>query len=152
MFYQLAIHTYIVLNYETEDRENFTGAPPDAFSCTLLIDIQNEEGVTNWLESFSEKTKTTYRIERGSKISGTRVSFKTERICQHKRKYTRKSAKRETYSLSGRNKKTDCPSKLTLTIHNFFKLVKAESLSQKHIGVNLNSAGHITYTKFQTSC
>ena len=48
-------YSYIVLNYVTEDRENFTGAPPDAFSCTLLIDIQNEEGVTNWLESFSEK-------------------------------------------------------------------------------------------------
>ena len=36
-------YSYIVLNYETEDRENFTGAPPDAFSCTLLIDIQNEQ-------------------------------------------------------------------------------------------------------------
>ena len=49
--------------------------------------------------------------------------FKTERICQHKRKYSKKDI---NFALVDGTKKTDCPSKLTLTIHKYYEKSKSK--------------------------
>ena len=87
-------HTYIVVHYEDLELEQFTGAPQQAFLSKLLINVNTIEEANDWLKKFSEKTKTTYRVLRGSKVSGVKMIFKTERMCQHKRKFATKSKKR----------------------------------------------------------
>ena len=72
-------------------------------------------GATQWLQEFFDHTKTTYTVTRGTKTSGKRLLYKSVRHCQHKRKPSNKTVKK---GLRLRDKKTECPSTLTLKVHN----------------------------------
>lgn len=56
----------IFVKYININVENFIGAPEQAFSCTVFINIQTKDEAMEWLQRFFNKTKTTYCIARGS--------------------------------------------------------------------------------------
>ena len=87
---------------EEQQLEHFSGAPEQAFYCTVFVNVKTKDKALDWLRCFSDKTKTTYYIARGSKVSGCRILFKTERICQHKQKSPQEPIKSNSYSISGR--------------------------------------------------
>ena len=89
----------------------------EAFHSRVLINVPDESTATEWLQTFENHNNTTYRVTRGSRFSGKRVLYKTERHCQHKRK-ANKTTNPTKDSLKLRDKKTDCPSKFVLKLHN----------------------------------
>ena len=126
-------YTYVVKEYNEIELEVFAGAPQQAFSCTVLIDIETDDEASEWLKRFSENTATTYRVARGSKHTGCKTVYKTDCICQHKRKYSTKPKKNVEPSISGRNKKTNCPSKFTLTIYRYYENSRSKfSITKTH--------------------
>ena len=88
----------------------------EEFHSRILINVSDEDRAIEWLQAFENHNSTTYRVTRGSKFSGKRILYKTERHCQHKRKKAKNSKTNEHLKL--RDKKTDCPSKLTLKLHS----------------------------------
>ena len=90
-----------------------------AFVSRVLFNVLNECAATEWLKAFENHTKTTYRVTRGSKFKGKRILYKTERHCQHKRKESKKPSKcTDKECLKLRDKKTNCPSHLTLKLYS----------------------------------
>ena len=119
-------YTYIVEAYQSNVCETFPGAPTSAFYCQVRINLTNEEA-TEWLKKMQMHSCVTYRVTRTNKVNLRRVAYKTERHCQHYRKQltTKQAAKaakaksvKSTKPLTGilRDKKTQCPSHLILTI------------------------------------
>ena len=49
-------HFYVFTQYEEQQLENFSGAPEQALSCTVL-DVKTKEEALDWLQSFSAKPK-----------------------------------------------------------------------------------------------
>jgi len=120
-------YTYVIELFQGTPRECFDGAPPFSFSCKIRINLTDQAEALEWLDKMQEHSLTTYRITRTFKAGGSRVLYKTERHCQHFRKILtpkQKAASAMTKSkkakkpLTGesRNKKTQCSSRLTLTI------------------------------------
>ena len=120
-------YTYVIESFQSTPQECFDGAPPFSFSCQVRINVTNQDEALEWLGKMQEHSLTTYRITRTFKAGCSRVLYKTERHCQHFRKtLTPKQnaasamakSKNSKKPLSGelRNKKTQCSSKLTLTI------------------------------------
>ena len=90
---------------------------PSNLACctTFLINSPSQESATKWITDFQEQNKTTYRITRGTQCKGKRIIYKTVRHCQHKRKKSKRTLKRQE---SIRNKKTECNSNFTLRVYN----------------------------------
>lgn len=120
-------YTYVIEAYQPKQLEAFPGAPEYAFECQVRINLRNEEEAMQWLQKMQEHGHCTYRVTRTSKPGLRRVLFKTERHCHHFRKkltakQTSKAAaaksRKEMRPLTGmlRDKKTQCPSQLTIQI------------------------------------
>ena len=109
-FYQRITHIFqeVKINHDSE-----CGL---TCSATIFIDVLSESGAIEWMHAFEEDTKTTFRVTRGVKVTGTRIIYKTVQHCQHKRKKSNKPLKKKEGTL--RNKKTECPARFTLKVHN----------------------------------
>uniref|UniRef100_A0A1X7VXB9 Uncharacterized protein n=1 Tax=Amphimedon queenslandica TaxID=400682 RepID=A0A1X7VXB9_AMPQE len=117
--------TYLIESYRTLPQHKFCGAPVANFETRIRVNMDNEEQAKSWVDSLSKKTKCTYRVSRTYKPSLKRVMYKIDLHCQHFRKpLTRKQQQmrsqkktRPSTLLSGVHcKKTNCPSKLSITI------------------------------------
>ena len=103
--------------YEDMPKCDFLGAPTECFKAKFYIKLETEEEACNWIADFQQATQTTYQILKGSKTTGRLVSFKTVRHCQHYRKYFPSGQVPKKSEMSLRQKKTDCPSRLTLHVY-----------------------------------
>ena len=119
--------TYVVESYQEEDRLSFEGAPKFSYHLEVRINLENEEQAKKFLKQMMEHSYCTYRITRTSKKPAMkRVAYKIEMHCQHFRKGLSKKDKdksalsqskkaQKPFTVHVRNKKTQCPSRLTLT-------------------------------------
>ena len=57
------------------------GDTTNSFVCSavFLTIVNSQTGATQWIQNFYDRTKTTYRISRGTKTSGKRLLYKTMR-------------------------------------------------------------------------
>ena len=106
-------YTYVIEEYSES-----------ATTLTLRINIADESEVKKWLAEMYECSKCTYRVTRTYK-PGKRLQYRVDMHCQHQQKplsVRQKGAKalsqKKSNPLMGelRNKKTNCPSKLTIKI------------------------------------
>ena len=116
------------LYYQDQETRSFEGAPEFAFSAVIRINLESTEAVDNWLKKMMETSLCTYRVSRGGhKPVGKRILCKHEMHCQHSRKaltpkQIQKSAAAKAKKLRkplctlARDKKTQCPSTLTLSL------------------------------------
>ena len=120
-------YTYVVETYHQKEKMKFQGSPHVAFEAQVRINLRNESETKEWLDKMQQHSHSTYRVTRTSKPGLKRVLCKLERHCQHFRKaLTEKQvvkgavakAKKGKKPLTGmlRNKKTQCPSHLMLTV------------------------------------
>ena len=119
-------YTYIVEQLDEYELRDFTGAPGQQFKLKALIrtSTTNEKEAKQWLSSMMEHSQCTYRTSRTYKPTMTRVLYKVDMHCQHKRKVltTKQRAKmslhvtKKCLAAGLRKKKTDCPSALTLRV------------------------------------
>ena len=111
-------YSYHLHEFEELPKGDFLGAPSACFKTRFYIKVDTESAARQWLQKFEEKSRTTYCILKGCKPAGSIIVFKTVKHCQHFRKYFPKGkvAKRGDKSL--RQKKTECPSRLTLRIYS----------------------------------
>ena len=119
--------TYVVESYHEEDQLRFEEAPKFSYHLKVRINLENEEQAKKFLNQMMEHSFCTYRITRMSKKPAMkRVAYKIEMHCQHFRKGLSKKDKenlalsqskkaKKPLTLHVRNKKTQCPSRLTLT-------------------------------------
>ena len=119
----------------THDFRTFSYRGPSsiAFSATFLVNARTEKDATTWIQNLEEHTTTTFRITRTYCVKGSRILYKTDRHCQHKRKKpTSKTMARSTKPKRSlqRNKKTGCPTGLTLRVHS--RNVSSSSLYGSH--------------------
>ena len=119
--------SYVVEKFESKPCERFPGAHPFAVDCQVRINVRNEEEATEWLAKTQQHSSITYRITCTTKLQHCRVAYKTECHCQHFHKQMTKKqvmtasqakSKKTSKPLVGkqRDKKTHCPSQLTLTV------------------------------------
>ncbi len=110
----------------------------------MRINLRNEEEATEWLQNMQQHSLTTYRVTRTSKPGLRRVLYKSERHCQHFRKklsekQTVKSAlaqskkARRPLTAMVRDKKTQCPSNLILTVQVPTKKQRLAAESKPHL-------------------
>ena len=132
-------YKYNILKIEHIETECFIGSPKDAFILSFTIaDITNKDDVIKWKKAFSEFSNLKYNVRQGSKRKGKTVSFSQWYICQcERRKLTKKQVEakskvqerrnkalanqnkdqKELHLLSNlRNKKTNCPSKMSIKL------------------------------------
>ena len=118
---------HVIESYQSKELETFPGAPGFAFETQVRINLKNEGEATEWLDKMQQHSHVTYRVTRTNKSGQCRVLCKLERHCQHFRKsLTEKQiakaalakSKKAKKPLTGmiRDKKTQCPSKLVLTV------------------------------------
>ena len=116
---------YIIEKFQHLELETFLAAPPCAFQVHFWLQVDTAASAQTWIQQLEEKTKTTYRITKGTAYgtTGKRIIFKTVQHCQHKRKTPTKKMPikkfghvREGCEKSTRDKKTGCPSTLSVTI------------------------------------
>lgn len=136
-------YSYHLELYEDMPKGNFLGAPAECFRAKFYIKLETEEAACNWIADFQQKTQTTYRILKGSKTAGSLIHFKTLRHCQHYRKYFPPGQVPKKGEMSLRQKKTDCPSRLTLRVYcnrprNLQKLPVSDHLCEVEITYNHN--------------
>ena len=74
------------------------------------------------LRMFQDKSFCTYRVTRGTKTTGSILVYKTVRHCQHFRKYVSRQGMKNTKSV--RQKKTQCPSTLTIKVYSSRSTIK----------------------------
>ncbi len=97
------------------------------FDTFCRINLTSKAEADKWLAEFMEHSKCTYRVTKTTKPCMKRVLVKYTMHCQHFRKPLSQKQKRARLSLKSksskrpltaglRDKKTDCPSRLTLTI------------------------------------
>ena len=121
------------------ETECFVGSPKDAFILSFTIaDIINKDDVLKWKKAFSEFSNLKYNVRQGSKRKGKTVSFSQWYFCQcERKKLTKKQEEakskvqerrkkaignknndtKELHLLSNlRNKKTNCPSKMSIKL------------------------------------
>ena len=118
-------YSYLVEEYQELPKATYSGAPKACFQAQFCVNLQNEEEVQQWLTAFQSHNKCTYRVTRTYKPSLKRVKYKVDMHCQHfQKKLTEKQvaqasrSKRKALSLisNTRKKKTQCPSKLLITV------------------------------------
>ena len=80
-------YSYLISEFEVLPNEKFCGAPESSFSTRLYVNVSNEADAQKWLNDLQTQTRTTYRVTRGSRVKGSVLVYKTERHCQHFRKY-----------------------------------------------------------------
>ena len=136
-------YSYHLEVYEDMPKGDFLGAPAECFRAKFYIKLETEEAACNWIADFQRTTQTTYRILKGSKTTGSLVCFKTVRHCQHYRKYFPLGQVPKKGDISLRQKKTDCPSRLTLRVYcnrprNSQKLPVSDHLCEVEITYNHN--------------
>ena len=115
-------YSYRVKTYESKKPENFCGAPKTAFDATIFCNIFSEQEVMKWLRMFQDKSFCTYRVTRGTKTTGSILVYKTVRHCQHFRKYVSRQGMKNMKSV--RQKKTQCPSTLTIKVYSSRSSIK----------------------------
>ena len=111
-------YSYHLQTFEELQNSSFLGAPAACFKAKFYIKLDNEAAARQWLQKFEDKSHTTYRILKGSKPAGSIIVFKTVKHCQHFRKYFPKGKVPKRRENSLRQKKTECPSRLTLRIYS----------------------------------
>ena len=136
-------YSYHLELYEDMPKGDFLGAPAECFRAKFYIKLETEEAASNWIADFQQTTQTTYRILKGSKTTGSLILFKTLRHCQHYRKYFPPGQVPKKGEMSLRQKKTDCPSRLTLRVYcnrprNLQKLPVSDHLCEVEITYNHN--------------
>ena len=117
-------YTYIVEQLDESEPRDFTGAPGQQFKALIRTSTTNEKEAKQWLSSMMEHSQCTYRTSQTYKPTMTRVLYKVDMHCQHKRKVltTKQRAKmslhvtKKCLAAGLRKKKTDCPSTLTLRV------------------------------------
>ena len=111
--------------YSNLNGDDFNGAPEHNFTATLRINIKEEKLLKQWLQEMFEYSKCTYRTTRTYNVRQKRLLYRVDMHCQHKQKIltTRQKGlkaviKNKPSPLMGelRNKKTNCPSTLTLKL------------------------------------
>lgn len=122
------------------------------FKAQFRINLQDEEGVSQWLNDFQSHSMCTYRITRTYKLQFKKVKYKVDMHCQHfRKKLTSKQlaqsscSRKKSVSLVSdtRNKKTQCASKLFITVQIPSKSLvakrpQASNLQEYHTLVKLN--------------
>lgn len=111
-------YIYHVETFEELPKSTFLGAPSAFFKTKFYIKLDTEAAARQWLQKFEDKSHTTYRILKGSKPAGSIIVFKTVKHCQHFRKYFPKGRVPKRGEKTLRQKKTECPSRLTLCIYS----------------------------------
>ena len=72
-----------------------------------------------WLQAYENYNNTAYRVTCGSKFSGKQIVYKIENtVDTSKRRQKIVNLSKTKEQLKLRDKKTDCPSKLTLKLHH----------------------------------
>ncbi|XP_049834810.1 uncharacterized protein LOC126278611 isoform X2 [Schistocerca gregaria] len=81
-------------------------------SLNILVDVKTREEFGQWLAQFENITKTTYTIRCTEPASGKYIVFKQRLVCHHNTRSIKVHG-----SVQRATKNTNCPSKMTLTIH-----------------------------------
>ena len=109
-------YSYRLSTFQELEPETFCGASTQTYTTTLFCKITTEQEALEWLETFQTQSLSTYRVTRGTKTSGSILVYKSVRHCQHYRKFTPKQGIK--FPNSTRQKKTQCPSTLTIKVYN----------------------------------
>ncbi len=121
-------YSYVIQSHQTLDTQAFEGAPEFAFSATIRINLETPEAIDTWLKKMMDTSLCTYRVTRGGhKPVGKRVLCRHEMHCQHNRKpltpkqiqlsaNAKAKQQRKPLCTRVREKKTQCPSTLTLSL------------------------------------
>lgn len=123
-------YDYMIDAYEELTTETFLGAPSFAFQALFWVNLETSEDVQSWIQQLQEMTRTTFRITNGTShcMKGKKVIYKTNRHCQHKRKTPTRKMKKQAenkskgvtrerqHERSCRDKNTDCPTALSVTL------------------------------------
>lgn len=116
-------YTYLIEEFELLPNDTFCGAPEASFEVKLRANLDNEEDTKEWLSAFMKQSKCTYRVTRSYHPKMKKNHYKLDLHCQHyKKKLTDKQVakrgkpKSKTFVSELRNKKTQCPSKMYITV------------------------------------
>lgn len=115
------------------------------FEATVRINISDKQQADKWLQDFMTRSKCTYRVTKTTNPAMKRVLAKYVMHCQHFRKaLTPKQVQAKFHAATNRkkkplvsgirNKKTNCPSRLTLTI-NVPPKAKTNPYLSSHMGL-----------------
>ena len=116
--------SYVITDWTPLPTLSFSGAPEFSFDASVHINVTTAK---LWLQQMMDHSKCTYRYTKGRSAGLKRVLFKAEMHCQHQQKMLTSKQKqlgalarcknaKKSLMHDVRNKKTGCPSKLTLTV------------------------------------
>ena len=123
--------------------EGFSGPPEYSYEATVRINLTHKEAAQLWMQKMMQHSKCTFCHSRGRAHCLKQVLYKAEMHCQHKKKQLTPKQQQKSSIAKSKNskkvltheirmKKTDCPSKLTITV-----LVPSKkdwlALDEKHI-------------------
>ena len=119
--------TYVITELNQLPTEEFAGAPKYSYETTVRINLTDKEAVQSWMQKMMQHSKCTYRHTRGRTPGLKRVVYKAEMHCQHQRKALSSMQQQKALGAKSKNpkkvlthdirmKKTDCPSRLTITV------------------------------------
>ena len=111
-------YSYHLQTFEELPKGNYLGAPSVCFRAKFYVKLDTETAARQWLTRFEQTSHTTYRVLKGSKPAGSIIQFKTVKHCQHFRKYFPADKVPKQGGKSLRQKKTECPSRLTLRVYS----------------------------------
>ena len=131
-------YTYVIEKYEDLTQEAFSGEPKECFNVEFRVNLHSKEEFNDWITAFFQSSQCTYRKTRTYNPSLKRVLYKLDMHCHHYRKQLTakqlsaksKKPKKPTMVSTLRNKKTNCPSRLSVTL--FATNNKATSLQRSH--------------------
>ena len=124
--------TYVITELNQLPAEDFPGAPEYSYEATVRINLTDKEAAQLWMQKMMQHSKCTYRHSRGRAHGLKRVLYKAKMHCQHKRKQLTPKQQQKTSIAKSKNskkvltheirmKKTDCPSKVTITVYLFIE-------------------------------
>ena len=133
-------YTYIIEEYESCPKTHDT----PKFEATVRINITNKAQADQWLQEFMSHSKCTYRITKTTNPTLKRVVTKYTMHCQHYRKplsakqmeahlQAHTTEKKKPLTSGIRDKKTYCPSQLSLTVQVTTKKQLLSSDSTPHL-------------------
>ncbi len=136
--------TYVVTTFDVLSREKFSGAPANAFKTIVRINLNTADDAKKWLESMMKHSNCTYRHSKGRVAGLKRVCYKVEMHCQHKKKPLTPYQKQQKAKARVKNprkvlvhdlrqKKTECPSVLKLTVSIPTKKYQLASLDYPYL-------------------
>ncbi|XP_049796616.1 uncharacterized protein LOC126213072 [Schistocerca nitens] len=94
-------------------------------SLNILVDVKSREEFGQWLAQFENITKTTYTIRCAEPASGKYVVCKQRLVCHHNTRSIKVHG-----SVQRATKNTDCPSKMTVTIHTVRDRYRGKSVEK----------------------